>query len=669
MPRKAPEPPVIRKADMLPAFAKKIMPPPPVLTLTEGGTAVSGRGCFECGSRVEADMKVCCRSGISAVVMRVFPDGQDPGVVADPGPGYTDLPFEYTGGDGICSEYRLLLDTEAICGGRGSGLFFYEYLFLRGGDTLFSSSSDNVHFSLSDTEGTKFRLLIYERGFDVPDTGCGIMYHIFVDRFFRGYDPGASYGAGARLRPASVWKRGIPSFAAVRGEETDNLDFYGGNLEGVREKLGYLKSLGVTMIYLSPVFSAPSNHKYDTSDYTVIDSGFGGRPAFDALLSDAKEQGIGVILDGVFNHTGADSVYFDAEHRYGPGAESEDSPYHSWYRFGKEYKNGYESWWDIRILPRLRTDLPEVRDFFTAPGGIAARYIAGGASGWRLDVADELPDEFLEELRKSVKKENRDALIIGEVWENAADKVAYGRRRKYFRGRQLDSVMNYPFRRALIRYATDGCAVALAAELTDIYSSYPPAVCDALMNIVGTHDTARILSCLGDPAGAAAAESETDNRKLASMRLTPEQRRIGIERLKAVSVIQYTVYGFPCVYYGDETGMEGMSDPFCRAPMKWGSDADAELLEHYRRLGRIRRSEPSLAGGSFRVVRADGGYIEYEREKGGRRLTVAVNLGDAPAVCRASGLELYGGTEVKKPVIGPRGFALIVWTPRKGEGE
>ncbi|MCQ2427951.1 MAG: glycoside hydrolase family 13 protein [Clostridia bacterium] len=643
---------------MLPAFAQNTEGLSPAIVKRSGGRDRSASGAFAYGDTVTFEVRIPRRLGASGVVMRIRRDTMASGEEAeDPSP--RDLVFDFADTDFITDVYALSVDTASLC--VGQGLFYYGFLFLRGFDTLFSDAVSNSVCALKTSPGTEFSLLVYEKDFRTPHTGSGIMYHVFVDRFFRG-EGKCEYREGARLHKSLGEE---PDFARIRGGKIDNNDFFGGNLFGVTEKLGYLESLGVTMIYLSPIFLSPSNHKYDTSDYGKIDEGFGGEAAFRGLLENARARGMKVILDGVFNHTGSDSVYFDSGHRYGPGAASEDSPYRGWFRFGDEYRCGYEAWWDIDILPRLRTDREEVESFFTAPDGIGGKYPAMGTGGWRLDVADELPDAFLEKLRSTVKAVDPEAVIIGEVWENAADKIAYGKRRRYFRGRELDSVMNYPLREALLRFGGSGDAEHLASVLTELYSSYPKCVCDCLMNVIGTHDTVRALSFLGNPDKCVSDSAESENAVQAASRLTAEEYALGVRRLKAVSVIQYTVYGFPCVYYGDEAGAEGLLDPFCRRPMRWDGRADADLLGHYRTLGRLRRSEPCFDGGDFRIVSAHDGYIEYVRKKNGRRLTVAVNCGKEAVKCRARGTELFTGERVSGKTIDPCGFAVIVSENKK----
>ena len=219
-------------------------------------------------------------------------------------------------------------------------------------------------------------------------------------------------------------------------------------------------------------------------------------------------------------------------------------------------------------------------------------------------MADELSDDFLDAFRISVKKANPEAIIIGEVWENAADKIAYGKRRRYLRGAQLDCVMNYPLRQGILSFILEGNGAALARVLTEIYSSYPKCVCDCLMNVLGTHDTERILSVLGDSAGLS-----LDNALLATRKMDAAARRRGTRLLRLASMIQFTVYGVPSIFYGDEAGMEGGHDPFCRRPFPWGRE-DKGLEAHYRLLGKIRKL-PVFASGDFQVLEGCQDYIYY----------------------------------------------------------
>ena len=610
------------------------------LRRTVGGEDRTPFGAFARGEVITLCAEVPRIFGAEAVVLRFAPDGEET----------RDIPFSFAATDFLTDRYETVLDTAALCDGTG-GLFWYELLLVRGADTLFSDSTDNVHFTLSPHNGTRFRLLVYAPEFHPPAWLAGAtMYHVFVDRFCR--DANAPpVKPGAKLNPD--WRHGIPEFAAKNGDPLENRTFFGGTLDGVTEQLDRLREYGVTVLYLSPIFDARSNHRYDTGDYETVDPAIGGDAAFDRLIAAAHARGMHVILDGVFNHTGDDSRYFN---RYGTyptvGAyQSPQSPYARWYSF-RHFPDDYACWWGIPILPKLNQSDPDCRRYFTAPDGIIARWLARGADGWRLDVADELPDAFLDELRQAAKQvSGGEAAVIGEVWENAADKIAYGHRRRYLRGGQLDSVMNYPFRNAVLELLSRRDVGTFVRTLTEIYASYPREVCDSLMNLLGTHDTARILTVLGDPTGG----DGKSNAELSALRLSPDARKRAVALLRIASTLQYTVYGFPSVYYGDEAGLEGYHDPFCRRPYPWG-DEDPVLTAHYRLLGRFRASHPALRGGDFRFLYVTDTAFLYERAGGGDRVLVAVNVGNAPAsvqVPDGTWIDLLSAAPVRDTLILP----------------
>ena len=573
------------------------------------GRDVSQFGAFAKGERVCFTVTCPRELGVSCVVLRINRDGE----------AARDVAFTYADTElaTLTDRYELTLDTAALCGSDESGLFYYRLLLVRCADTLFSGTPNNVDVTFSREGGEAFRLLVHEAGFAPPAWfGEGVMYHVFVDRFCRGegqVDLQAGRGEGREAILNPDWAHGIPQYPPYSGAPLANNMFFGGNLWGVIEKLDYLESLGVKVIYLSPIFKAYSNHKYDTGDYLKVDPAFGGEAAFEALIEKAGERGMRVVLDGVFNHTGDDSLYFNRYGSYGrEGAlQSPESPYVDWFRF-EQYPDQYDAWWGIPILPRLNPENDACRTFFTAAEGVCARYVKMGIGGWRLDVADELSDRFLDELRASVKgASDGDAVIIGEVWENAADKIAYGKRRRYFQGKQLDSVMNYPVRTGILAFVRDGDAETLYHTLVELYGSYPREVSDALMNLLGTHDTERILTVLG----ASPESFQRPNDELAYAKLSPEERETALSGLRMAATLQFTVFGIPSVYYGDEVGMEGYHDPFCRMPLPWHemeTPERADLLAYYRALGELRRS-PAFHGGDFRVISHGDGYIVYER--------------------------------------------------------
>lgn len=587
----------------------------PRIEKTVLGEDASNLGAFSFGTRIRIRVYTPRTLGAAAVVLRLQRDGE-----AD-----TDRALSFVLSEGGTDIYEITLDTALLCGEDRHGLFYYEFLFVRGLDTLFTSSVNNVDFTLCEHSASRFRLLVHTPDFVPPSWFAGgFMYHIFVDRFCRGAG-NAPLRKGAKLEPD--WDNGIPQYAAYPGAPLANDLFFGGNLWGVVEKLDYLQRLGVTVLYLSPIFDAASNHKYDTGDYETVDAAFGGEAALELLLRESKKRGMRVILDGVFNHTGDDSRYFNRRGHYDTvGAyQSPSSPYFDWYDF-KQYPDEYVCWWDIKILPRLNSALPPVLNYLAGADGIAASRVRKGVSGWRLDVADELSDEFLETLRQSLHAaSDEQPLIIGEVWENAADKLAYGKRRHYFEGKQLDSVMNYPVRNALIAFVRDGDAELLYHTLTELYSSYPRAVCNSLMNFLGTHDTERILTVLGDPS----VGDDRTNAELSVARLTAEQRALATTRLHTALTLLFTVFGVPSLFYGDEAGMEGHHDPFCRFPFPWGRE-DQSLTRHVTFLGQLRREHPCFGRGDFRILHHGAHTIAYERRYGDDVLVIAANAGSEP---------------------------------------
>ena len=590
--------------------------------LPEIRKAVSGRdvsllGAFSSAEVLTLTVRVSRALGAAGVVLRIASDGLSASGRTE------DRPFSFASTANGWDTYRLTLPLHTLETSEHGGLFYYEYLFLRGTDTLFTDTTDNVTFTLCDHSARKFRLLVTTPEQNTPAWFRGrTMYHIFVDRF----------APGGGERPADAvyhgdWNEEIEQFGAYPGAPVKNNEFFGGTLWGVLDKLDYLQSLGVGVLYLSPIFKAASNHKYDTGDYETVEPQFGGEEALRALLAACKERDMGVILDGVFNHTGSDSRYFNKEGNYDTvGAyQSRRSPYADWFYF-KKFPDSYECWWDVKILPKMNLSNPDTHRYFVGEGGIIERYTRMGVSGWRLDVVDEVPDPFLDELCARVAENSAgEGVVIGEVWENAADKIAYGKRRRYFRGGQLHGVMNYPVRRGVISFVREGDAAELCRVLREIWGSYPTSVSHSLMNLLSTHDTERILTVLGGPPD----DGRRSNAELRDLRLTQAERKTAIGRLRMAAAIQYTVFGVPSVFYGDEAGLEGYHDPFCRRPFPWGNE-NGELLAFYRKLGRIRQENPVLAEGDFAILRQEPHAVVYERRNTLGHLIVAAIRGTEP---------------------------------------
>ncbi len=462
-----------------------------------------------------------------------------------------------------------------------------------------------------------FLLTVYSEDYATPEWfKGGVMYQIFPDRFCK---EGSMPDITGRVRRTD-WG-GIPSYRPNENGKVLNNDFFGGNFKGIASKLPYLQSLGVTIIYLNPIFEAASNHRYDTSDYMKIDPFLGDEKGFQELVNAARKHGIRVILDGVFNHTGDDSVYFNKYGNYPSiGAyQSKASPYYSWYSF-QEFPDKYSSWWGIDILPEVNENSEDYQRFIFDKGGVLKKWLGFGIGGYRLDVADELPDFFLKKLRKSVKEEDPEAIIIGEVWEDAANKIAYSKRREYLQGYELDSVMNYPLKDGIIRYMQTGNALELLNTIHVLLNHYPKQTVDCLMNILGTHDTARILTVLG---GIYCQNKEEMAAK--SAYLSEKEKQHAINKLKMAAVLQYTLPGVPCLYYGDENGMEGHIDPFCRQCFDW-KHLNEDLIGFYSMLGNIRKKYHDIfKDGEFETLKISESLIFYKRIKDNENIYVYAN--------------------------------------------
>lgn len=490
------------------------------------------------------------------------------------------------------------------------------------------------------TSHPRWQLTCYEAGFTTPDwLAGGILYQVFPDRFAASGTPKADVPADRVMHER--WDEEIVWQPDACGRVRNN-DFFGGDLKGIEEKLDYLQSLGVTCLYLNPIFESHSNHRYDTADYSRIDPLLGTRQDFESLTAAARQRGMRVVLDGVFSHTGADSVYFNRERRYpGQGAyNSPHSPYYSWYSF-RSWPGDYHSWWGFDTLPEVDELSPAFMEYINGREGITARWLQAGASGWRLDVADELPDEFLEEFRRRVKETDPDALIMGEVWEDASNKESYGHRRRYLLGRQLDSVMNYPFRQAILQFVVDGGSTGFFNRVMDVVENYPPQVLRLLMNHIGTHDTERALTLLaGEPSRGRGRSWQ------AQQSLSPEQRQCGLSRLRLAALLQFALPGVPCIYYGDEAGMEGYKDPFNRRTYPWGR-RDEDLLMWYRRLGHCRRQCPALVQGEMLPLPTGEDVVCFVRRAEQSVLLCAVNRSLVP-----QRVEVPESLRDLKPVLG-----------------
>ena len=491
-----------------------------------------------------------------------------------------------------------------------------------------------------------WQLTVYELDFQTPDwIKSGTMYQIFPDRFYEG-DPDKTMPFADRIYRAD--KEGEPYFWPTEQPEGYlNMDYFGGDFLGIQKKLPYLKGLGVTCIYLNPIFEAHANHRYNTADYLKADPLLGTNEDFAALCKEASRQGIRIILDGVFSHTGSDSRYFNREGRYGPGGAYRDrhSPYRSWYDFDSGYACGYRSWWGFETLPEVEEESPSYIDFVCGPGGVIDTWLGLGASGFRLDVADELPDDFIEKIRAAVKAHGADKLLIGEVWEDATTKEGWGRRRTYLRGHGLDTTMNYPFRNAAIDFVRGADAAAVADAILSICENYPKPALDCAMNFLSTHDTERAITAIADEPTNGRDRFWQSGRRIPLSRMDDAVRR----ELLAYALL-FTLPGVPCIYYGDEIAMQGYRDPFNRAYYDWNS-TERRLRGPLANLAELRRSCDAFKGGAIEWVEAAGDVLHFRRVGRTQTAEIILNRGEHLLATQAFG---------KAAEVNPLGFTILV---------
>ena len=487
----------------------------------------------------------------------------------------------------------------------------------------------------------RWQLTVYDDSRPTPAWfGRGITYQIFPDRFCRTRVPDPAGMVGDRVvhqdwDDTPVWR---PDTQGI----IRNNDFFGGSLAGITSRLDYLQSMGVGTLYLCPIFESDSNHRYDTADYRRIDPMLGTEEDFRTLCREAGCRGIRVMLDGVFNHTGSNSRYFNAQGFYPElgAAQSRESQYYNWYSF-HPWPEDYDAWWGIKTLPAVQESADSYRRFIIRDGDSVVRHwLRQGASGWRLDVADELPDDVLRDMRAAAKAADPDSVLLGEVWEDAVTKVSYGERRQYALGDALDSVMNYPLRDALVAFLTGrSTARALADLLLSQRLNYPQPLYYALMNLTASHDVARTRSALAldfDPRSRTRAE-------LAALEITDAMAARGAQLQVLAAAVQFWLPGIPSIYYGDEAGMQGLCDPFNRAPLQM---CDTQMLQWYAQLTTLRHAHPALTRGEVAVFAPAGdvlcilrviadGRDAFGEEAENEALLLIVNRAAHPVRCHA----------------------------------
>lgn len=531
-----------------------------------------------------------------------------------------------------------------------AGIYYYRFEMRNRDGVWYYGRGENGE-SVCGENLPEWQVTVYKSTYKTPDFAKGnIIYHVFVDRFNRA--DGVKTKRKYRLHESFSES---PEVVSADGKYYAD-DFFGGNFNGIREKLDYLEELGVGIIYLSPIFKAYSNHRYDTGDYLKVDELLGTEDDFKRLLDAAHEKGMKIILDGVFNHSGADSLYFNKFGTYDSlGAyQSKSSPYYDWYYF-KKFPDEYACWWGCDNVPDLNKSNKDYRALVFGKNGVVEKWQKLGADGWRLDVVDELPIDFVNLLIKKIKSVNKDALVIGEVWEDASTKVSYGELRPYLLGDQLDGTMNYPFMNAIIAYVRDGDEKFFKDTVQSILENYPKETVYCLMNSLGTHDTVRIINALSDVR----AHGWSKTHKL-GYKLPDSEYEKAKKKLYLASVLQFTLPGIPSIFYGDEAGLQGFDDPINRRPYPWGSE-DKEILAHYKKLGRIRRENRAVFSGGFNM-RDENGLVAYERTSGDDEILIAVNAGadDKTLFINKEYISLYNNKEYKDVVDVPGGSFVIL---------
>lgn len=462
-----------------------------------------------------------------------------------------------------------------------------------------SNNSGNCQEYYNEYDINKYQITVSKKVNTPKWFEEGVLYHIFVDRFNK---TGKIHNPKKNSFMYANWED-TPMYIKNSEGEISRWDFHGGNLKGIISKLNYLKSLGISIIYLSPIFEAQSNHKYDTGNYKAIDPMFGDEEIFEELIKEAKEKGMSIILDGVFSHTGDDSIYFNKYGNYDSlGAyQSEESKYSSWYNF-KNYPNEYDCWWGVKSMPNVNENEESYIDYIIRDkDSVINKWMGYGVKGWRLDVVDELPNKFLDELRKETLKANNESILIGEVWEDASNKISYNERRKYLLGNQLNGVTGYVFKNIILDFLTHKINSSdVYNKFMTIKENYPKYAFKSNLNLLGTHDTPRILTELNEDK----------------------------ELLNLAVAIQMTFEGVPYVYYGDEAGMTGGKDPDNRKTYPWKNE-DKELIAFYKKMIKDRNNNEVLSRGDTTFLNLENedvfAYIRYMENSQENEVLVIVN--------------------------------------------
>lgn len=586
----------------------------------------SPQGAVPAGEKITIGGRLVQEEGTQVFLVLVYPGNRE-----------EQLPM--TTEKGLCSV--------SFTAPEGPGLLFYSFL-LKNGENIRWYGGRTGKGSFSPERRQSWQITVYDRDFSTPDWFRNSMcYQIFPDRFCRSsqspWKEGAAYhrSMGRTVRLHENWQE-EPEYQPASGEKDYSPnDYFGGDLRGIEEKLDYLQEMGISCLYLNPIFEADSNHRYNTADYRRIDPMLGTEEDFIRLCVQARQRGIRILLDGVFSHTGSDSRYFDKKGTYGNGAcDSPSSPYYPWYRFSR-YPEEYESWWGFATLPNVEETEPSYGTFIHGEGGVLQHWLEAGASGWRLDVADELPDCFIRDVRRRIKAQSPDNVLLGEVWEDCSDKQGPQGRRGYVNGDELDSAMDYPLRRAILDFCAGKLDAFDAAEaMWTLLSHYPKPFYEACLHLLSSHDEVRALSYL---AGCPDRFHSSREEQAAFVPSAAALERAK-ERFLAATALQMLLPGVPCVYYGDEAGLQGCADPFNRRTYPWGREDEA-LRAQVKALIALRNGERVLHGGHMRLGALSPQVLCLVRYDESNVMVLLVNGSDAPAEALFYPALLYAGPD------------------------
>ena len=479
------------------------------------------------------------------------------------------------------------------------GHFWYNFKLNFNDYSVFVNKTWDCYSEVSNFKGEDFFQSVLKNEYTCTNSmQGGLIYQIFVDRFCR-------VGEVESREPLILrddWGGKISKNSS--DPLVINQEVFGGNIKGIISKLSYLKDLGVTVIYLNPIGMANSSHKYDTADYMTIDPMFGTEKEFKELVSKAKDLGMGIIIDGVYNHTGSDSIYFNRYGRFDTlGAyRSKESKFYKWYEF-MDYPNVYMSWWGIDTLPTIKDKTGDFHNYIAGDGGVIEKFMKMGIAGVRLDVVDEYGDDFVKKIAAKVHEFGENKVVMGEVWEDASTKISYSNRRTYFAENELNSVMNYPYKESVLNFIRSKEAYELVSTTRMLQNNYPKLVLDNLMNFVDTHDTGRMFSEL--------------------LKMADDDRDLATIYLKIVSLLSFTISGVPSIFYGDEYGMEN-NDGSSRGCFDWKNYKN-EIFAWYKKLTKIRKHK-AFAHGDMNILYSSYGKFVFERVDENEQIVVAVNL-------------------------------------------